>query len=273
MGQRSRLLKWITVVMVLVGVVTLTGLDTVKVLAIDPDPASGTAIQEIEDAIAKGREAVGVGTYVLGGGHGVPYTDASFDFPNVTVDCSSFVAAAYARGGGIDITGEWGAPSARGYLDSPWGTYKRSSLSLDSAERGDLIVNNNGDHVSLYIGQDGDGTHWVMDAVAPEYGIMFRPATWPLDSKIIGIIDMGELIAKGEGTAYTRVEPDAINGRVSGIKGNDDDDNNTPRDHGDQRDPFEPIKKPLIKYDEHRDRGYENKGVDKEDGFLNWLFR
>lgn len=29
----------------------------------------------------------------------------------------------------------------------------------------------------------------------------------------------------------------------------------------------------LVKYEEHQDRGHENKGVDKEDGFLNWLFR
>lgn len=40
-------------------------------------------------------------------------------------------------------------------------------------------------------------------------------------------------------------------------------------------DPMVPLDNPIVKYEEHRDRGHQDslKGVDKEDGFLNWLFR
>ncbi|PGT90058.1 NlpC/P60 family protein [Bacillus thuringiensis] len=111
------------------------------------DPAPNTASREIEMAIAKGKELVGITDYWWGGGHGGSDTKQYNDAPP-KLDCSSFVHWMYNKGAGM-MLGEVGTTTS----------YKQyfsknviKGLKEEEFKRGDLVYLNGGTHIVLWLG-------------------------------------------------------------------------------------------------------------------------
>lgn len=128
------------------------------------DPAFLTARLDIEKLLSKGKEAVGKGIYVWGGGHRNKGTD--YVFPYTALDCSGFVGGTFLHGLGIHMTAAYGAPTTYDYHEAPFDKYVRDSVSIEEAERGDVIINRKNDHMVFYLGEDEQGNHVVLDSSA-----------------------------------------------------------------------------------------------------------
>ncbi|KLA07108.1 hypothetical protein B4086_5584 [Bacillus cereus] len=113
------------------------------------DPAPNTASREIEMAIAKGKELVGITDYWWGGGHGGATTKQYNDSPP-KLDCSSFVHWAYNKGAGM-MLGEVGTTSSyKQYFKKNLLT----GLKKEDFKRGDLVYLNGGTHIVIWLGGD-----------------------------------------------------------------------------------------------------------------------
>lgn len=62
-------------------------------------------------------------------------------------------------------------------------------------------------------------------------------------------------------------------GDLTSRPGDDGGNNGNEGATGEFKDPFIWQEEVIVEYDEHRDRGEESKGIDKEDGVINWLNR
>lgn len=113
------------------------------------DPAPNTASLEIEQAIAKGKELVGVTDYWWGGGHGGADTKQYNDNPP-KLDCSSFVHWAYNKGAGM-MLGEVGTTTS---YKQYFSKYKLTGLKKEDFKRGDLVYLNGGTHIVIWLGGD-----------------------------------------------------------------------------------------------------------------------
>ncbi|MFV1457681.1 NlpC/P60 family protein, partial [Bacillus mycoides] len=113
------------------------------------DPAPNTASLEIEQAIAKGKELVGVTDYWWGGGHGGAETKQYNDNPP-KLDCSSFVHWAYNKGAGM-MLGEVGTTTS---YKQYFSKYKLTGVKKEDFKRGDLVYLNGGTHIVIWLGGD-----------------------------------------------------------------------------------------------------------------------
>lgn len=111
------------------------------------DPAPNTASREIELAIAKGKELVGITDYWWGGGHGGSDTKQYNGSPP-QLDCSSFVHWAYNKGAGM-MLGEVGTTSS---YKQYFSKYVMKGLKEEEFKRGDLVYLNGGTHIVLWLG-------------------------------------------------------------------------------------------------------------------------
>ena len=135
------------------------------------DPAPYSASEEIERMIAKGKEAVGTGKYIWGGGHRGSLIDSDdFDFKQLLVDCSGFVGAVLGKGLGIDLglgLEFEGVPTTHEYFTERYEPFTKTGVTtFEQAERGDIIVNRDRTHVVIYLGMDDDNQHILLDSSA-----------------------------------------------------------------------------------------------------------
>lgn len=135
------------------------------------DPAPYSASEEIERMIAKGKEAVGTGKYIWGGGHRGSLMDSDdFDFKQLLVDCSGFVGAVLGKGLGIDLglgLEFEGVPTTHEYFTERYEPFTKTGVTtFEQAERGDIIVNRDRTHVVIYLGMDDDNQPILLDSSA-----------------------------------------------------------------------------------------------------------
>lgn len=207
--------------------VSVSLLGVVKVSAVYPeeliveDPQFMTARDDIERFISKGKEAVGKGTYIWGGGHRNMGSD--YEFPYTQLDCSGFVGGTLIHGLGVQMTAAYGAPSTYDYHKEPFNEYLRDSVDIKDAERGDIIINRQNDHMVIYLGEDEDGNHIALDSSAnhslsddpeigeeaPLGGVAMRKMVKE-DLEIDAIFDTKRFLDEGFGVAWVDVPADKL---------------------------------------------------------------
>lgn len=122
-------------------------------LGASADKWVGTSSKEVELAIAAGKTLLdNPGTmYTWGGGHGDKLQDK--DKPE-GLDCSGFSDWAYKKGPGVQVSADYGYVT----WDMPefGGKFYKDTSNPKDFSRGDLLLCNDGKHVVIVLGVEGD---------------------------------------------------------------------------------------------------------------------
>lgn len=150
----------------------------------------GTASKEVELAIAAGKTLLPVTTYGWGAGH---QGDWSNNKP-AQLDCSSFTDWVYRKGAGVQIGNSWGYTTPAIASESRVSKYWHEDSSLNGVKRGDLIINNGGGHIVMFLGKEGE-TYITMGCNGTNDAGGVSIVNWMISP--LGYISMGKLIEEG----------------------------------------------------------------------------
>lgn len=200
------------------------------------DPAPYSASDEIERMIAKGKEAVGTGKYIWGGGHRGSLMDSDdFDFKQLLVDCSGFIGAVFGKGLGIDLglgLEFEGVPTTHEYFTERYEPFTKTGVTtFEQVERGDIIVNRDRTHVVIYLGMDDGNQPILLDSSARDTleseelgaeaklgGVGIRLAESD-DFDINLVLDTQKIIDEGEDILWSSVPYDELEDELSFLLG------------------------------------------------------
>lgn len=200
------------------------------------DPAPYSASEDIERMIAKGKEAVGTGKYIWGGGHRGSLMDSDdFDFKQLLVDCSGFIGAVLGKGLGIDLglgLEFEGVPTTHEYFTERYEPFTKTGVTtFEQADRGDIIVNRDRTHVVIYLGMDDDNQPILLDSSARDTleseelgaeaklgGVGIRLAESD-DFDINLVLDTQKIIDEGKDILWSPVPYDELGDELSFLLG------------------------------------------------------
>lgn len=206
-----RIVAWLMLIFTVGGLLLGVGISAAYARQVVTDPQTLKSRQAIELAIQKGKEWIGNGEYVLGGGHGHSSDQPDWEGPNVEVDATGFIGGVYAKGAGVFL----GNFTNSTLQQDNYSEFIKEFNGWDKVRRGDLVVTNSDtedSHVSIFLGIGNDGYVYLMDSIASR-GPGIRKLWDTEEEDISFIVDMTWLIEKGQGHVYIQEEVIVSDGR------------------------------------------------------------